>query len=76
MGYGIGRVPADVDAADESMAELMAIEYAPRPLGYAPTGTTEGRRGKPGDRCSVCGKPADWNSGAGALLCPRHWDEY
>lgn len=27
-------------------------------------------------KCERCGRPADWNPGAGEFLCERHWDEY
>jgi len=78
--YGIGRVPADVDAVEETLAELEAERIQPSgrpPRGQVcPTGTTNGQPGRPGDRCATCGEPADWNPGAGQLLCPSHWDEY
>lgn len=80
--YGIGRVPTDVDQTCEALAELeadslMGITRRPVRAGehYAPAGTTEGVR-TPGARCGTCGRPADWNPGAGRYLCSRHWDEY
>ena len=75
MGYGIGRVPADVDEADEALAELAAQSIRPAPRQFVPTGTTPGVR-TPGKRCQQCPQPGDWNPGAGRHLCARHWDSY
>lgn len=84
MGYGIGRVPADVDLHDEARAgseaqEIMARHTRPAPVGYAPTGTTCGEHVPAGTRCEHRGcqrEAAGYNPGAGQSLCRRHWDEY
>ena len=46
-------------------------EYTPYPP-ETPSHNNAGGNGK----CRECGKPAQWNSGAGGHLCSRHWDEY
>ncbi len=77
MTYGIGRLARDTDQATETLAaiEAEALRRVKGPSGFAPAGTTEGVR-TPGARCATCGKPANWNPGAGQSLCRRHWDEY
>lgn len=80
--YGIGRVPKDVDPIKETLAEIEAEELQPTPMHVVkpgdqicPAGTTFGQY-TPGARCEICGRPANWNPGAGQSLCARHWDEY
>lgn len=81
--HGIGRVPADVDAATELLAEaeaqrlMRAMPGAPAAGGFAPVGTTE-TGSAPDDTapCTICGAPGWHNPGAGRALCDRHWDEY
>lgn len=62
--YGIGRVPADVDPADELLAEFEAerIQPTPRPRS---TETCSYRR---------CRQPATMNASLGPS-CPDHYDE-
>jgi len=79
--YGIGRIPADVDPVEETLAEIEAERIQPsyRPAAglVEPTGTTQGHAVPKATRCQVCGAPADgYNPGAGQDLCARHWDEY
>lgn len=79
--FGIGRVPADVDAAQEAVAELEAQKIAAANVvgqrDFAPAGTTSGRRVAEGTRCGSCGRPADgYNPNVGQNLCARCWDEY
>ena len=78
-GLGIGGIGSD-DYNIHTEIDAGGPEYAREAHAegdvVTPAGTTDGRRGGPSDRCAICGKPADWNPGAGRLLCHRHWDSY
>jgi hypothetical protein len=61
-GYGIGRVPADVDPTSEAMAEIEAERLQPTP--------------KPTKRCSHCGRATgELMSSAHGSVCPDCYDE-
>lgn len=63
--YGIGRIPADVDETEETLAELAAIER---------THTVPVTRETP--RCEYCGTPCNhrmWSNWHGRV-CPDCYD--
>ena len=74
-GRGESVTPSALDMA----ARLAATEQEDAfraSARYAPAGTTPAGGGPLG-HCDVCGRrDCDWNPGAGAHLCDRHWDEY
>lgn len=77
-GLGIGGAGSDdynIWTERDSAAPVYKPGNAPAGAQVCPAGTTYGQS-DPGGRCARCGKPADWNPGAGENLCPRHWDEY
>ena len=79
-GFGIGeagKVPASTPLDELEAERLQPHKTRPLRAGdhYAPAGTTNGVH-TPGEHCSRCGEPADWNPGAGEYLCYRHWDAY
>jgi hypothetical protein len=76
-GLGIGGCGSDdYNIHTEADSALPADDGYAVGTRVAPAGTTDGIRGHASDRCARCGAPADWNPGAGELLCARHWDEY
>jgi len=76
MGYGIGRLARDTDQAKETDAQLNPPDQNIRDYGgFAPAGTSEADPDDTG-KCEICGRMGYWNSGAGQILCARHWDEY
>lgn len=76
-GLGIGGVGSDDYNIHTEPAALPEYAHGHAPLGakVCPAGTTYGQS-DPDGRCAICGRPADWNPGAGCNLCDRHWDEY
>ena len=70
-GLGIGGLGRHVE---------QTIPDNPEPvpdMHFAPTGTTEGKVTEESGTCDVCGTlTRNWNPGAGAYLCLRHWDSY
>jgi len=76
-GLGIGGCGSDdYNINTEADGPLPAGDEYTTGNRVCPAGTTDGERGGPDDRCELCGAPADWNPGAGGLLCSRHWDSY
>lgn len=77
-GLGIGGTGSD-DYNISTEGDTMTQEYdreSHKPGDHVyPAGTTQGTRGDDDDRC-WCGRPGDWNPGAGQVLCSHHWDEY
>lgn len=80
-GLGIGGYGSDDynvrTEVDQAGYEYNRSDFNENSI-VCPAGTTQGRRGADDDRCSHpgCYQSADWNSSAGRLFCPRHWDEY
>lgn len=69
-GFGIGGLGRHVEQTPPDSGEAIPDSH------LAPSGTTEGQQGE-GGPCEVCGEfTRNWNPGAGAYLCPRHWDSY
>lgn len=62
MGFGIGRVPRDVDTGAETAAEVEAERLQPSP-----------RRTK---RCSRCGRPtSELMTSSHGSVCPDCYDD-
>lgn len=76
-GLGIGGAGSDDYNINSDMINATAYIPGSKPAGaqVCPAGTTYGTS-DPDGHCAICGKPADWNPGAGQNLCSRHWDEY
>lgn len=69
-GFGIGGLARVFEpTVPEPEPEAGAGDF------IAPVGTTQGVALENG-RCARCGRCGHWNSGAGEILCRRHWDDY
>lgn len=76
-GLGIGGTGSDDYNMATEPAAVPEYMHGHAPAGgrVCPAGTTYGES-DPDGCCAICGRPADWNPGAGQNLCARHWDEY